>query len=297
MKPVPRTTQPVEESSIRLAYQDFLLSRQAMRLSRYTLIFYRQTAGRFVAWAEKKGLTAPEAITAAHIREWLAESPLQTSTLRAWAEGIRTCVRFWLAEGYIPQEIKVWMPRPESHRLPCLTLEEVQRGIAACRTPREKALFLFLVDSGLRRSEALSLTWEDVQFADGTVLVRRGKGGKARTVVIGAQTRRSLLRYRKGLPQPLRPASPVFCTIRGTRLTDQGLRHMMNRIGERAGVHITPHALRRTFATLSLRGGVDVLCLQRLMGHSDLAMTSRYIQMLDVDLVSAHEAHGLDSWL
>jgi site-specific recombinase XerD len=48
---------------------------------------------------------------------------------------------------------------------------------------------------------------------------------------------------------------------------------------------------------MSLRSGMDILSLQRLMGHADIAMTNNYCQMLDADLLNSHSAHGLDSWL
>ena len=70
------------------------------------------------------------------------------------------------------------------------------------------------------------------------------------------------------------------------------------RISERAGIKVTPHALRRTFATLSRRSGMDLLELQALMGHASLEMTKRYIEMLEDDLIEAHRKHGpIDRYL
>jgi site-specific recombinase XerD len=56
--------------------------------------------------------------------------------------------------------------------------------------------------------------------------------------------------------------------------------------------HVTTHSLRRTFATLSLRTGMDVLQLQALMGHSSLETTRHYVRLLDEDLKRTHKAHG-----
>lgn len=71
-----------------------------------------------------------------------------------------------------------------------------------------------------------------------------------------------------------------------------GLRSILLRISERSGVHIAPHALRRTFATLALKAGMNPLHLQGLLGHSSLEMTRRYVQMMDEDLVEAHRMYG-----
>jgi len=66
----------------------------------------------------------------------------------------------------------------------------------------------------------------------------------------------------------------------------------MMRLSEKAKIHITPHALRRTFATLSIRAGMDVFQLQILLGHSSLEMTRRYVSLVDEDLIRTHQAHG-----
>ena len=70
-----------------------------------------------------------------------------------------------------------------------------------------------------------------------------------------------------------------------------GLRSVFVRLGKRAGIHITPHSLRRIFASVSVKAGINLLHLQGLLGHSSLEMTRRYVQILDDDLVEAHRAH------
>lgn len=66
----------------------------------------------------------------------------------------------------------------------------------------------------------------------------------------------------------------------------------MVRLSDTSGLKVTAHALRHTFATLSLRSGMSPLHLQGLLGHADLTMVRRYVQMVEDDLVTAHEKHG-----
>ena len=153
-----------------------------------------------------------------------------------------------------------------------------------------------MVDTGLRRAEVCALNWCDVDISSGLVRVVRGKGGKARSVVVGVTTRRALLAYRRRINPET--DQPLFQTQRGGRMQCGGLRSTLHRLGERAGVHVSPHALRRTFATLSLRAGMNLLHLQGLMGHSTIEMTRRYVQMIDDDLLEAHRVHGpIDNFL
>ena len=67
---------------------------------------------------------------------------------------------------------------------------------------------------------------------------------------------------------------------------------MFTRTSKRTGIHITAHALRRTFVILSLRNGMDVLHLQNLGGWTSLDMVQHYAQMEDFDLLQAHKLHS-----
>ncbi len=87
-------------------------------------------------------------------------------------------------------------------------------------------------------------------------------------------------------------------TSDGLRLGYEGLREVLRRSGQRAGVKVTPHATRRTFATLALREGMNLLHLAALMGHTDLTMLRRYAVVVEEDLRKSHEGHGpVDSLL
>ena len=183
------------------------------------------------------------------------------------------------------------MPKTEKKRLPCLSADELNQVLSACNNPRDKALILFLADSGLRRAEAIDLNWEDVDIMSGLVRVKCGKGRKARSAVIGANTRRALLAYRRTIENP-RDDSPVFISRTGNRFTGTGVLLIFRRLTKRTGIHIAPHALRRTFVILSLRAGMDVLHLQAMLGHASLDMVQHYAQMVDEDLLQAHKAHS-----
>lgn len=272
------------------AYTDFVLSRQAMQCTKATLDFYKYTAERFLAWAEGQGVSTPSQIDSPLVRHYLAElaeQGKQDTTLHDHARAIRTLLRFWNTEGYIEKVVHVAMPRLAKKRLPALNADELRKAIEACESKRDKALLLFLADSGLRRSEVCNLNVEDVDIKTGLVKVRQGKGRKDRSAVISPKTRRALLAYRRGLQ-----ATPLFLSRTGERLTGSGILIIFRRLSKKTGLHITPHALRRTFVILSLRGGMSVLHLQALLGHASLDMVQHYAQMVDEDLLQAHGQHS-----
>jgi integrase len=196
------------------AHTDFILSRQAMQCSQATLEFYKHTA---------------------HDN----------------AHAIKTLLRFWHTENYILSQITFAMPKVAQKRLPVLSADELTKVIAASRSLREKAMMLFVADAGLRCGETIALNWGDVDMSSGLVRVVKGKGGKARSSVIGAVTRCVLLQYRRTV-QDVSDTAPLF-------QTRDGFMQIFNRISKRSGIHVTPHVLRRAFVILSLCSCMDVL--------------------------------------
>lgn len=275
------------------AYTDFILSRQAMQCKPTTMEFYKYTTGVFLAWAEGQSVTAPEQVDARLVRYYLADLTSRGKsdrTLNAHARAIRTSLRFWYAEKYIPAPVSLTMPKMEKKRLPVLSADELTQVVAASK-PRDKALLLLMADSGLRRAEVIALNWGDIDIMSGLVKVKRGKGGKARSAVIGATTRRLLLAYRRTMGNPSSD-SPVFLSRTGERFTGTGVLLIFRRLAKKTGIHITPHSLRRTFVILSLRAGMDVLHLQAMLGHASLDMVQHYAQMVDDDLIQEHKVHS-----
>ncbi len=86
--------------------------------------------------------------------------------------------------------------------------------------------------------------------------------------------------------------TPVFQTQSGTRYKHSGFRHVIRRISERSDIPFSAHDLRRTFATLSLKPGMNVLHLQSLLGHANLEMTRRYVQIVEDDLGESNKEYG-----
>jgi integrase/recombinase XerD len=156
--------------------------------------------------------------------------------------------------------------------LPILSIEDVKYVLAACSNPRDKAIILFMVDTGLRRSEVCALNWGDVDLSNGICIVQKGKGKKARSVVLGNLSRRALLTYRRNVVNH-ENGDPLFQTSSGSWLSPYGLRSVFVRFSEKAGVKVSVHALRRTFVVMSLKGGMSLAHVQALMGHNTPKMT------------------------
>jgi len=171
-----------------------------------------------------------------------------------------------------------------------LTPDEVAAVIAGCspraRTGiRNRALLILLYRSGLRISEALALKPADVDLKRHTARVLHGKGDKATVRGFHPSATDALARWidtRKGLG--LRNG-PLFCTLGGGPLSDRYVRNLLHRLADKAGVdkRVHPHGMRHTFADELRAGGMDVVAISKLLGHSSIAVTSRYLDHLTND--------------
>jgi site-specific recombinase XerD len=201
------------------------------------------------------------------------------------------------------------LPRPSNRQDQIQPFTEAQVLAlieAAKRSPyrrRDEALVLFLLDTGCRASEVCGLVYGDLDWENRCCRVL-GKGNKYRTVQFGTATSAALWRMFREAPGQQRPGKRdgerdlkevVFRSqsghTPGQALTRSGVLDIVSRLGESAklvGVRCSPHTLRHTFATSYLRGGGSVFSLQQLLGHEQLAMTQRYVNLVQADIAEQH---------
>jgi site-specific recombinase XerD len=168
-----------------------------------------------------------------------------------------------------------------------LTPAEVAAIISHCSPRaatgiRNRALLTLLYRSGLRISEALALKPSDIDLKRHTARVLHGKGDKATLRGFHPSATDALVRWidtRKGLGVR---NGPLFCTLDGRPVYQQYVRLLLGRLAEKAGVdkRVHPHGLRHTFADELRAAGVDVVTISKLLGHSSIAVTSRYLDHL-----------------
>lgn len=282
------------------AYAVFRLHCQARRLSPHTVAFYDDRILRFAAWLAGQNVTQLDALTANHIRAYIVtrqDGGAAPAYVHNIARAIRAWLRFCVAEGWLDASPmrNVAMPKLPRKVLPALTDAEVRRVLRAVTAPRDKAIILILLDTGLRASELLALVGADVRIADGSIRVRSGKGDKDRIVYAGSKTLRALLRYYAERGQPeAREALWLAERAPHPPLAYRGLAHLLERIAAATNTpNLTAHALRRTYAINALRNGMNIYALQRLMGHEDISVLRHYLALVETDLAAASRAHGV----
>ncbi|VVT34732.1 tyrosine recombinase XerC [Hoeflea sp. EC-HK425] len=170
------------------------------------------------------------------------------------------------------------LPKPLSARDALRVVDtDLQMSDEPWIAARSSAVLTLLYGCGLRISEALSLTANDLP-RDGETLRITGKGGKTRIVPLLAVARQAIAEYRRLCPYSPGPDQPMFRGARGGPLQPAIVQKEMRRL--RSALDLpetaTPHALRHSFATHLLAGGGDLRTIQELLGHASLSTTQVY---------------------
>ena len=188
------------------------------------------------------------------------------------------------------------IPKALNHDQAWQLLEELAPPPAAHTATRETrrnfALFITLYGLGLRISEALSLTRQDVS---GETLIVTGKGNKQRSLPLPLPVRSALNQWLNAM-HDLPPSAPLFPNPQGNPLSPRFAQKILQQTREALNLpaHLTPHALRHSFATHLLEGGADLRTVQELLGHSQLATTQRYLAADVQRLLTVHtKSHPL----
>ena len=159
-----------------------------------------------------------------------------------------------------------------------LSAEELERLRDACEDYREKALVEFLASTGCRLSEIAGLSFDDLNFANRSVMVH-GKGDKDRVVYFSVRSSLMLQEYQ----QTRKGGEGLFVSSKTPYqpLKPRAIQRIIQEISERAGLtsRVHPHLLRHTFATQAINSGMDVTALQKLLGHEDLTTTQIYAKL------------------
>ncbi len=180
-------------------------------------------------------------------------------------------------------------------RYSVLREHEVEALLSACKSPRDLALGAIMLGSGLRVSEVAGLRLADVvEDIDGGMAlhVKRGKGRKDRTVPVGGEVVDALKSYLTSTNRYIGGTGPLFlANDRGAQrraikgLSTRAISRIVRDLARCAGIsakRISPHSLRHSYAIRALRAGGNVVAVSKLLGHSSIATTQRYVDHLAV---------------
>jgi len=274
---------------------DEFLQAKSLVLSQHTIADYRLTLRRARAfWKDDPCIHTLEA---RDVRGFLASIPGGKKNCLNAHIALSSLWTFSLAEGYVSEHIvhKVEAPEPDQKIIHPFVENDVREMLACVGRvgPRNHAMVLFLLDTGVRASELCNIKLSDIK---GNFFKVMGKGSKEREVPLSDRGMQALVIYlqnRNG-----QNARYLFTTTGGLQYNRFTLLKLIVRMGERAGVeNAHPHRFRHTFAINYLLNGGDAYSLQRILGHSTMEMVNRYLDFSRTNIGEIHrKASPVSNW-
>jgi len=279
-----------------MGFAEFIRERQFLtNVSPSTLEWYKHS----FKWLESES-PSQEDLKAAVLR--MRQKGLKATGCNSAIRAINTylhwaCVGSEVKCGSACKHPKIAQLKEPQLVLPTLTEQQIKLLVAwRPRTKNQQRLHLltlFLLDTGCRITEALTLRVSDIDF-ENLLVTLDGKGRKQRLVPFSFELRKAIFRH---VRETNRTADNLlFASINQTKLARRNVLRDVKRLCGKLGFtppNRTLHAFRHTFAVNYLRRGGSVFHLQKVLGHSTLEMTRRYANLMTEDLQAMHERVSL----
>lgn len=274
-------------------------------LSENTLTSYRNDLSKLCHWIEQErsSLTAVSVDDLQRYQQWLFDADYKQTSRARMVSAIRRLFQYLHREAIREDDPSALLISPKlPKRLPKDITEAQVDALLDAPDPndpvelRDKAMLELLYATGLRVTELVSLTMENVSLRQGVVRVT-GKGDKERLVPMGENAVDWIEQFlASGRPVLLgeKSSDVVFPSKRGKQMTRQTFWYRIKHYALLAGIDaetLSPHVMRHAFATHLLNYGADLRVVQMLLGHSDLSTTQIYTHVATERLKQLHEAH------
>lgn len=275
------------ELALRQAVDEFLhRMNQEGALGNATQDAYRRDLNALVEWCQSQGIDTLTEVDSQTIRAFAASEHRRGLSPRSIQRRISGCRRFFKAlrrQGLLRTDPSDGIKAPKVRRKLPETLD-IDQVMALLEIPqdsdlaiRDRAMLELFYASGLRVSELVALTWQDLNIAEGLVRVL-GKGNKERLVPVGRHALAALAKWRSTQPPD---TLHVFTNPKGRHLTVRALQKRVAYWSQHQGLdqHVHPHQLRHSFASHILQSSGDLRAVQELLGHANLATTQIYTHL------------------
>lgn len=274
--------------------QKFLLHLRGERnYSTHTIASYEDDLIQFVDFLSRR-FSEPsvnaEHVDRSHIRlflRYLHEQEYSKKSIARKLASIRSLFKYLHKQHIIHANPAILVSTPKAEKKLPQVLDQgdvaalmQQPDVSTTIGKRDAAILEIFYSTGIRLSELIGLTVNDVDFVHGTLKVH-GKGSKDRIVPFGSKAARAMREYleiRATLVSGISPDGLFFLTVRGKRMNPKGVNILVNKyIGKVSEIKKkSPHVLRHSFATHMLDRGADLQAVKELLGHESLSTTQIY---------------------
>lgn len=275
------------------AFNDFKDKCQIKNLSKETIKLYENQFLTFYRFVDDTSLLISE-VTSKTVDNFILDLRSDNHncneiTVNSYLRGIRAFLYYCMDMNYLPQ-FKIHIPKVDKKLKETYTDTELKvllkkPDLKTCSFSEYKIWVFsnYLLATGNRISTALNVKIEDIDFTNGLIQLNHTKNRTSQLIPLSqtlAAILKEYLKYRKGTPKDY-----VFCNTYGNKGDIRTYQDMLAAYNRRKGIEKTSaHLYRHTFAKKWILNGGDIFRLQKILGHSDLAVVKEYVQMFGSDL-------------
>lgn len=257
--------------------------------SKNTILSYQRDLRKFFAYLQEARIWDITKVNQTNLNSYMLYMEKENFAASTVSRNIATLKSYFMylfKQGIISQDPadQLKAPKIEKKMPGILTVEEVNLLLSqpsgnSNKELRDKAMLELLYATGIRVSELISLTMEDINLTSGYIRVR--EGSRERVIPFGHAARLALKNYLDHAREGMIAAEdePVlFTNCSGQPMSRQGFWKVLKQYAKRAGIEtdITPHTLRHSFAAHLVENGADLHSVQEMLGHSDVSTTQIY---------------------
>lgn len=289
------------------AIKDYLVEVEIKRFTKQTRHSYQQKLMQFEKYLkEELDITYMDDITPAVVKQYtqhMTRKGMKGISINTYLKVVKTFLQYCYDEGFGGFNAKrggiKWV-KQEKTIIRTFSVQDVRAMLSNCNgidylSVRDKAIITFLVETGIRGFELCDIKKEDIHE---DYIIIRGKGRKTRSVPLTPMMKKEILRYERTKEDyfELKPHEDYYFLSKNGRVLDT---HQITRIIKRRGkdikgVRVSVHTMRHFFTQQSLKNGVSLYSLSRLLGHENVGITQIYLNSLqDADIVKMNKSNSV----
>ena len=290
-----------EESNLSLsnAFDKYISEKEIVHgLAEATINAYKGSCLKFVDFIGAN--TDCQSINIDVVSDWIKEmksTELKNISINHYLRGVRTFLYWCMEKRYIAPEYKINLLKCQEEPLKTYTEDEQIELIAKPKNPndftecRTHTIVNFVLDSGARLSTIINIRMQDVNINYREIVLAHTKNKKQHVLPMSKAFVNVLSQYIREWRSDAKASDFLFCNIGGEKLAPNALKISFRRYCRRRGVNKTSlHGLRHSFATGYIKNNGNTFALQKILGHSTLDMTRKYVSLVSEDIKNDYDS-------
>lgn len=278
-------------------YDEFLKEKEVHGASKATIETYRGTFKRITTFIGKETtINQLDKNLVTSFINFLMSSNLAVSTINHYIRELRTFAYWSMYNGYIYPQYRISLVKGQETVKETYSLEELERLLKKPKNAhdfvewRDWAIINWVLGTGNRVNTIINVRLCDVDLHNGYIYIRQQKNKHANEIPMDSSLMAVVKEYIRKWRHNALSTDFLFCNVYGEQLTANGLKLTINKYNKSRNVQKTSmHAFRHTFAKMWVMNGGDVFKLQKILGHSTLDMTRKYVNLYGADLKSGFD--------